>query len=467
VGRTGGLEDLDRALRLVPEPSLVRVAVLAPLSRALVLLGRWEEARPINEETLTLSERFDEECTVADALNNLAIAEAAEGRFAEAMALLDTARARAEHAHDGETMVRSMVNQSDALEAGGESEAAVETAQRAVTLAESLGRARTQGISAANNLTEAQITLGRWDDAIETFERAIELCLPPGLRGVHLLNRGQIAALRGEGEVAARFVDELRALAAIDDPYPQQVLPLASLTIEWRLAEGDVPGAIEATRRAITEHDLARDVRHTWPILVAGMRACAAQPDVALARRIQAIADATPAYGPVMAARRATVAAESSRAGGDLDQSAWDDVASAWEALGSPHPLAYALLRSAEAAVTAGARDEASARLSRAAEIADRLGAKPLRAEIGLLARRSRITLAGATPEAGRPVFGLTAREQEVLRLVAEGRSNRDIAEELFISAKTASVHVSNILGKLGVASRGEAAATAHRLRLV
>ena len=59
--------------------------------------------------------------------------------------------------------------------------------------------------------------------------------------------------------------------------------------------------------------------------------------------------------------------------------------------------------------------------------------------------------------------LGLTPRELEVLRLVAEGRSNRQIAEELFISAKTASVHVSNILGKLGAANRGEAAALAHR----
>jgi DNA-binding CsgD family transcriptional regulator len=62
--------------------------------------------------------------------------------------------------------------------------------------------------------------------------------------------------------------------------------------------------------------------------------------------------------------------------------------------------------------------------------------------------------------------LGLTTRELEVLRLVAAGRSNREIASELFIAVKTASVHVSNILGKLGVTSRGEAAATAHRLRL-
>ena len=62
--------------------------------------------------------------------------------------------------------------------------------------------------------------------------------------------------------------------------------------------------------------------------------------------------------------------------------------------------------------------------------------------------------------------LGLTAREREVLALVALGRTNRQIAEELFISENTAGVHVSNILGKLGVTGRGEAAAIAYRLGL-
>ena len=94
-----------------------------------------------------------------------------------------------------------------------------------------------------------------------------------------------------------------------------------------------------------------------------------------------------------------------------------------------------------------------------------------------MLARRARITLgqageaadtrAAAAQSSESARLGLTARELEVLRLVAAGLSNREIASELFISAKTASVHVSNILGKLGAATRGEAAATAHRLRLL
>ena len=161
-----------------------------------------------------------------------------------------------------------------------------------------------------------------------------------------------------------------------------------------------------------------------------------------------------------------------------IPRAAWDEAARAWETVGQPYPLAMALLRSAEAALSEGDRDGGAARLHRSAELARRLGARPLSDDIALLARRARISLgvpggAGAQP-GRRPTaqlpeperLGLTAREFEVLRLVAAGRSNREIASELFISTKTASVHVSNILGKLGVTSRGEAAATAHRLRL-
>jgi DNA-binding NarL/FixJ family response regulator len=81
------------------------------------------------------------------------------------------------------------------------------------------------------------------------------------------------------------------------------------------------------------------------------------------------------------------------------------------------------------------------------------------------LARRGRLDLGAAAPPS-EGAAGLTPRELEVLRLVAAGRSNGQIAETLFISRKTASVHVSNILAKLGVHSRTEAAAAAHRMGL-
>jgi len=166
-------------------------------------------------------------------------------------------------------------------------------------------------------------------------------------------------------------------------------------------------------------------------------------------------------------------AAEASRAAGHPDQAAWHDAAAAWESLGQPYPLAYALLRGADAAATAGHRDAAATRLQRAGELAGQLFAGPLLQEITRLARRARIEITGDSQATAAIPFGLTGRELEVLRLLAAGRGNREIAAELYISPKTASVHVSNILSKLRVilsklrvASRGEAAATANRLHI-
>ena len=150
---------------------------------------------------------------------------------------------------------------------------------------------------------------------------------------------------------------------------------------------------------------------------------------------------------------------------------AWDEAAAAWDSLSEPYPRGETLLHAAEAALACGDRDGAAERLQQAAPLATRLAAHLLGEQIALLARRARIRLGAEDGSAvlggdGSGELGLTEREREVLRLVAAGRSNREIAGELFISPKTASVHVSNILGKLGVASRGEAAAKAHSLRL-
>ncbi|MEU1695817.1 response regulator transcription factor, partial [Streptomyces hirsutus] len=105
----------------------------------------------------------------------------------------------------------------------------------------------------------------------------------------------------------------------------------------------------------------------------------------------------------------------------------------------------------------------AAARAGRVA--ADRPGAALLRERLDALVNRA---WPAKTPAGGeRTVTLLTAREQEVLRLLARGRSNRQIGEELFISGKTASVHVSHILAKLGAASRTEAVAVAYRKGLI
>jgi DNA-binding NarL/FixJ family response regulator len=193
-----------------------------------------------------------------------------------------------------------------------------------------------------------------------------------------------------------------------------------------------------------------------------------------------------PAHGPVQQADRLAFSAEALRAqhavrtapaapaaeAGRAEQeilAAWDAAAAAWQRVGQPYPLAVALRRAAEAALAAGDRDGAAGRLRRAAELADQLAARPLAVEIGVLARNARIRPADgqvARSAAAATPLGLTARELEVLRLVAHGQSNPEIAARLFISAKTVSVHVSNILAKVGVSSRGEAAAAAHQMHL-
>jgi DNA-binding NarL/FixJ family response regulator len=116
--------------------------------------------------------------------------------------------------------------------------------------------------------------------------------------------------------------------------------------------------------------------------------------------------------------------------------------------------------RLAEALAEAGQRAEAEQEWSQAVQVADELAATPLRSALADLGRRARL---GRQASGGAPgvLSGLTGREREVLRLLVAGRSNREIAAALFIAPKTASVHVSNILGKLGAASRTEAAAIA------
>jgi DNA-binding NarL/FixJ family response regulator len=121
--------------------------------------------------------------------------------------------------------------------------------------------------------------------------------------------------------------------------------------------------------------------------------------------------------------------------------------------------------RLAEALAAAGDREQAATAARAAHTTTTRLGAAPLRSALEALARRGRLDLGVALP-AQPTLAGLTPRELEVLGLLVEGRSNRQIAEQLFISAKTASVHVTNLLAKLGVHSRLEAAAVARRLGL-
>jgi DNA-binding NarL/FixJ family response regulator len=167
----------------------------------------------------------------------------------------------------------------------------------------------------------------------------------------------------------------------------------------------------------------------------------------------------------------AVAEAEYARARADVRPELWSVAAVAWQALRRPPLVAYCRWREAEGQVATGAsRTEASSTLREAYAIATRIGARPLVQELELLATRARLDLAPDDAEAPKGkdgldgLLGLTPREAEVLALVARGLTNREIAAELVISEKTAGIHVSHILQKLGAPNRREAAAIVHRV---
>jgi DNA-binding CsgD family transcriptional regulator len=180
-----------------------------------------------------------------------------------------------------------------------------------------------------------------------------------------------------------------------------------------------------------------------------------------------------------LAAEEATVAAEETRLHGTSDPLAWGEAAARWLVRGRPYHRAYARYREAEASLARGDRRGATEALDEAVQIATGLGARPLLDAIEALGRRARIPLEpratvpdGPLPQADEGArlaaeLGVTLREREVLELLTQGLTNRQIADTLFISVYTAGIHVSRILGKLDVANRTEAASKAYRLGLV
>ena len=196
------------------------------------------------------------------------------------------------------------------------------------------------------------------------------------------------------------------------------------------------------------------------------------QAAVAVIEALARIVSKVPGDGapPEAAGFFALAEAELARLRADRAVDPWNVAAQRFRAIGAMYPSAYAELRAAEALALAGARPAEIALPLRAAHAtALEIGSPPFLEEVVGLARRARVSLVEDKRGPDRGVaadFGLTDRELEVLRLLADGRTNRQIGDELFITAKTASVHVSRIFVKLGVANRAEAAAAAHRMGL-
>lgn len=459
AGKSDGSAQAREAYRLLSTAphGVERVTLLADVAYALASIDA-EEAGRIAQEVLTAAEEIGDVPSHVSA--SITFGQVCAGRMPAEQGLpaMREAADRARATGDLPNLARALVNISDSLFELGEYEESAEAAWEGVPNADRVGVSRTTGVFLLANYAEALIALGRWDEADNHLAEAFRLNPPGSLALPALRLRARLRLARGH-EGADRLVN--RALAFLGRPYLHQEnrLYLLELRILAALRTDDQAAVLAAARGALAEASIPEWPRYGWPLLAAVAFALERVGDEEMREQVRALAAATPTPN-----RRTMARAYAAQVAATLEHSApqWRTAVAEWRADGQRHPLAIALLGLADAEAGAGDRAAAAEALAEARAIAASLDAQPLLAAAETLARR--IGVRAATP-AGAEV--LTSREREVLRLVAEGHSNGRIAQRLFISPKTASVHVSRIIAKLDVGNRIEAAAVARRLGLL
>jgi DNA-binding CsgD family transcriptional regulator/tetratricopeptide (TPR) repeat protein len=489
------LDAYREAVRLVPAepPSAQRAMVLAGYAQILLMLsGSDAECRRVAEEALDMARRIGARREEGRALSRLG-SMVAEEDVEEGLAQLRAAR-------------RIAVEEGDVDGLGWASSELAWNSADAGRLEEALA-ATLEGAEASRRLGSIwqfhltggaawwEFLLGRWQDAERHFDAALDRMRGPG--AVHgRFDRARFEVARGDPAAARRWLGQAEAMAATAGRVQfdaQWAHKQAVVRAELALWEGRDDEAWTAVDEGLTALARGGDETAVPGLFALGLAAAAGRAERALARRDAARAEAARRDGDDLLARleagggppeqRLETAAvlgqcraEQARLHGRPDPAAWATAAAGWATLHMPYPAACARWREAEALLAARApRAQVEQALGAAHAVAARLGAGFLLGELERLARRGRARLEAPpdqapateaeTPSAVRSL-GLTPREEEVLALVATGRTNRQIAEVLFITEKTASLHVSHILAKLGVAGRVEAATVAHRLGL-
>lgn len=486
LGRGSGREELATAqelLRGLP-PSAVHAEVLTHIANWSTIHAPGPEAYDAAERAVQYARMVGSRETELDARQILGVLMVHAGHIEAGLAELHEVRERALAEDAPSVALNAYVNLPSELEAVGRSQEAVPMLEKGLDFARRHGPPDTEAW-VWGNLAESLLSLGRWDEADRACAAAGRVGQGVAVRGVHATLRAELALARGDLTEAERQLDAGRNFFGSQEHAPQHHLPLTRLAVQLAAAQGRPLDA-----RAHVEPVLDRGFplgtqRDAWPLLLA---AASVEADAralpaadagraGLLARIRAAAKKLVTIAPVWRAHELWVRAELLRAEGRTAPDDWCEVVTAFERLERPYDLARTRYRLAEALLATGGeseRDRAAELLRLAHAVAAHLGARPLADAVALLGRRARLLLApvaGRTDAPAAPAdplaaLGLTSRERDVLRLVSEGRTNRQIAEELFISPKTASVHVSNILSKLDVSGRGEAAAVAHRLGL-
>jgi DNA-binding CsgD family transcriptional regulator len=447
------------------------------------------EIRAALESGLQAAEAADAATVSAPLLCMLADEAFPRGEVEEGFRLLARARSILEGSRDAWAVLWSTSMESDALLQVGRLEQAIQVGLRGFDDARSLGYESAMGaLISLDNAIEGLLARGSTSEAAALIDPLISGPVDPGNFPGHAA-RARIDLVRGELEAAAHRLAQINV-----GPSTPFAAELARDSAEVALWAGRPREALDVVRRELEGPTRSNSVIFSGWLLALGIRACADLAERARARRDKpalrvALAAADdlvawvdrehevpftehPAVAAIPAAR-ATWDAERSRTAGASDPAAWRVAAARWETLGYQHRAGYARWRQAEALLTTpeGGRAAAASVLSTAAEEAAEH--RPLTSAIQDLARRARIDLSAPTEPAiqEQPTtaqgFGLTDRELAVLQLLGQGKTNPEIAAALFISPRTAGVHVSNILRKLDATTRVQAATIAERAGLL
>jgi DNA-binding NarL/FixJ family response regulator len=476
-------------------PTDARARVLAGYAQILMLNGSYRQSLRVAEEARAMAQAVDHRQVEGHATTTVATDMAFLGKLSQGIDLARTGLAISIEANDLDDIGRGHANLASLLYMAGRYEEAVDVSSDGARRMRDAGLSPTYGAYNELNAADAMYQLGRWDEASDLVQVVDAASL-----GVSQIYAKQVLSVlsvgRGDFDTARSALSDVNAMLGrgIDAQFNG---PIALAALELAAWTGDVPGGRSAADAGLAVLGATEDVEMTVRVLAAALRLEADAAEVARAGRdanaeavalerterlsdlLRTMLARQPEGDPtaLLVPAAALADAEAHRARGVPPPADWAAVADRFEAIRQPYPAAYARFREAEAALAARRDRDAVRRTLEAARMtAVDLGARPLLNAIDGLAARARLVLAvsaaATTTETAGPEehlvggYDLTPREIEVLRLLAAGRTNRQIADELFISESTAGVHVSHILGKLGVGGRVEAATIAARLGL-
>jgi DNA-binding CsgD family transcriptional regulator len=470
IGATeDALNDVERAQRLVASgDDLLRARALVRYGLVLVAYSRAIEAAEPAAEAFQLALRLGDTRTVGQAKMILGVANAVVRRFDDALIDLRAAMSIARQVAEPDDIARAgaaltyVYGMQDRI---GDQLGVVRLTQR--ELRRLMADRHWLEDTMEGNVAWTLYALGRWDEAL-SYERSSATSELPILESclawIHLA--------RGELSPSAELQHRWRALDR--DDQSGWKLTYAEMQVAWCLQLGQSAEALDVAINAADVIHGTEDEQNGRDLLLAGLEAAVAEGASGAFERLVKQLDGA-VVGMAARAIAATIDGERTRLHGGSDPALWCVAAAEWEAIQYPYPEARARLRAAEAFLTqarvAGSRARAINELERARRTAESLAAAPLLEQIRNLAKLARISLTDTLVERHEPATDanrpdLTDRERQVLALLAAGKTNSQIGAALYMSPKTASVHVTHILQKLGVQTRVQAAALAVRLGL-